>query len=200
MKIAVATASEPFRQTRQLSLAQQLVEALERLGQQSQLIKLPIDLSNGDAYMQSLLALRLLRLRNVDRLVAVDYPACSVQHGDKRAWLFKEHDEDIAAFRGAHEQGEAALEGELNTKHLAADLPGICQSEALSDLLERTFASYMLECSHLVVSIPQDKKKIASSAQVLKVPHLDIQLGGESDRALTKEDWERIAQFLAKAD
>jgi hypothetical protein len=90
MKIAVAITSEPFQHSPQVRLAEQLVEALERHGEQSQLLKLPIDRSDADAFVQSLLALRLLHIRNVDRLVAMDFPACSIQHEDKCAWLLKD--------------------------------------------------------------------------------------------------------------
>jgi hypothetical protein len=173
MKIAVAITSEPFQQTPQLRLAELLVEALERHGEQSQLLKLPIDRSNADAFVQSLLALRLLHVRNVDRLVALDFPACSIQHEEKCAWLIKDLD------------GEEPDHGD-----------SLEQTSAIRHLLKRTYQAQLHECTRLVDSIPQNRKSASITAE-LKVPRLEIQICENGDEALSIEEWDRIAQFLA---
>jgi hypothetical protein len=173
MKIAVAITSEPFQQTPEQRLAEQLVAAFERRGEQSQLIKLPIDCRDADAFAQSLLALRLLHLRNVDRLVALDFPACSIQHEDKCAWLIKDLD------------GEGPGPGD-----------SLEQTSAIRHLLKRTYQAQLHECTRLVDSIPQNRKSASVTAE-LKVPRLEIQICENSDEALSIEEWDRIAQFLA---
>jgi hypothetical protein len=221
MKIAVAIASEPFQQTPQLRLAEQLVEALERHGEQSQMIKLPIDCRDADTLAQSLLALRLLHVRNVDRLVALGFAACSIQHADKCAWLLEDLDRekpltfDLNADTKSRNAEDDSAEDKITEGNDANDYSvkgnvdysakgygaknskGELQNsfKALNSLLEKNYRMHLLECKRFVDSFPRDTES-PSIASSITLPRLDIQLSGGAEYSLAKEDWNRIVEFL----
>ena len=86
-KIAVITDCNPFESTPGLQLAEELTKRLHNAGHDSYVIKVPVDWHNGDALMQSILSLRLLKVMNADAVVAINFPAAIVQHHNKYAWI-----------------------------------------------------------------------------------------------------------------
>ncbi|MCE5310922.1 MAG: hypothetical protein LLG20_25045 [Acidobacteriales bacterium] len=85
MRIAVLTAVVPFARSRARQLAAELVSALEQRGHRALLVTLP--LPAGPLTTEHVLALRTLRLPNVDRAIAIGFPACAVRHASKVVWL-----------------------------------------------------------------------------------------------------------------
>lgn len=85
MKIAVLAAAVPFTASPVRRLAAELVSAFERCGHQALLVMLP--LPAGPLTAEHVLGLRALRLPNVDRAVAIGFPACTVEHPDKVVWM-----------------------------------------------------------------------------------------------------------------
>lgn len=142
-KIAVVTECNPFEQTPRLLLANDLAARLKDNGHEAYVLKVPVDWHNGDALMQSILAIRLLRLGNVDRVVALDFPAAIVQHPDKYAWITQKP-EFVARDNFAHMLSVAGtlaqLEAEAAPHRLAV----------MQELLKRMFLSYADECQKTI--------------------------------------------------
>ena len=85
MRIAVLTAAIPFAASPVRRLATELASALEELGYAALVLNLP--LPEGPLPVEHVLAIRALRLPNVDRVIALGFPACAVRHREKVVWL-----------------------------------------------------------------------------------------------------------------
>ena len=85
MRIAVLTAAVPFAPSPVRRLAAELASALEQLGHAALVLNLP--LPEGPLPVEHVLAIRALRLPNVDRVIALGFPACAVRHREKVVWL-----------------------------------------------------------------------------------------------------------------
>ena len=77
MRIAVVTAAVPFSPSPARRLAAELASALEQCGHAALVVNLP--LPEGPLPVEHVLALRALRLPNVDRAIALGFPACAVR-------------------------------------------------------------------------------------------------------------------------
>lgn len=89
MRIAVLTAAVPFAPSAARRLAGELASALEQRGHAALLVNLP--LPAGPLPVEHVLAIRALRLPNVDRAIALGFPACAVRHREKVVWLAAEN-------------------------------------------------------------------------------------------------------------
>lgn len=85
MRIAVLTAAVPFAEGPLRQLAAELACALEQCGHAALVVNLP--LPGGPLPVEHVLAIRALRLPNVDRAIALGFPACAVRHANKLVWL-----------------------------------------------------------------------------------------------------------------
>ncbi len=85
MRIAVLSAVVPFAAGPRRRLAAELVSALEELGHAVLAINVP--LPAGPLSVEHILAIRAMRLPNVDRAIALGFPACAVTHPEKVVWL-----------------------------------------------------------------------------------------------------------------
>ncbi len=85
MRIAILTAAVPFAAGPERREAAELASALERCGHAVLVVNLPR--VAGPAPVEHVLAIRALRLPNVDRAIALGFPACAVAHPEKVVWL-----------------------------------------------------------------------------------------------------------------
>jgi hypothetical protein len=85
VRVAVLTAAVPFGASPARGLAAELVSALEQLDHSALVVTLP--LPGGPLPAEHVLAIRALRLPNVDRAIALGFPACAVPHVEKVVWL-----------------------------------------------------------------------------------------------------------------
>ncbi len=85
MRIAILTAAVPFAASPVRRLAAELASALERCGHAALVVNLPRPA--GPLPVEHVLAIRALRLPNVDRAIALGFPACAVRHASKVVWL-----------------------------------------------------------------------------------------------------------------
>lgn len=104
MKIAVVNNQAPFVRGGAELLAEWLVEALQQRGHEGQVIRLPFSWEPPRRVLDSMLAARLTRIPNVDRVVALKFPAYYVEHDDKVLWLLHQ-------FRQAHELWGTPMQG-----------------------------------------------------------------------------------------
>jgi glycosyltransferase involved in cell wall biosynthesis len=87
MKIAVVNNCVPFLRGGAEYLAEALVRKLIEHGHQAVLIRVPFRWHPPEQILKSMLACRLLRVPNVDRVVALKFPAYYVPHPNKVLWL-----------------------------------------------------------------------------------------------------------------
>jgi hypothetical protein len=87
VNVAILSCREPFRRGRTELLAGSLAERLRAAGHRAQVVELPFSTRSVARIFESMLAARLVALRNVDRVVALAFPAYYVSHDDTVIWL-----------------------------------------------------------------------------------------------------------------
>ncbi len=87
MRIAVYTNCVPFLRGGAEYLADALTAKLRDYGHPAVLIRIPFRWEPPEKILESMLACRLMRAPNVDRVIALKFPAYLVPHDDKVLWL-----------------------------------------------------------------------------------------------------------------
>jgi glycosyltransferase involved in cell wall biosynthesis len=87
MKVAIVNNQAPFVRGGAELLADWLHDKLEQHGHQSEVVRLPFRWNPPERIVDHMLAARLVRLANVDRVVALKFPAYYVPHENKVLWL-----------------------------------------------------------------------------------------------------------------
>ena len=87
MKVAVLTNCVPFVRGGTEILADALTQRLEEHGHEASLIRIPFRWDPPSTILDQILACRLLRVPNVDRVIALKFPAYFVPHANKCLWL-----------------------------------------------------------------------------------------------------------------
>jgi len=87
MKLAIVNNCVPFVAGGAEHLAEALTQKLREYGHEAVLIRIPFRWDPPTKIIESMLACRFLRLPNVDRVVALKFPAYLVPHSDQMLWL-----------------------------------------------------------------------------------------------------------------
>jgi len=87
MKILVANNRVPFVRGGAEHLAEALTEKLNEFGHQAMLVRIPFRWEPPAKILESMLACRLMRTPNVDRIIAFKFPAYYLPHDNKFLWL-----------------------------------------------------------------------------------------------------------------
>jgi glycosyltransferase involved in cell wall biosynthesis len=87
MKIAIVNNQAPFVRGGAELLAEWLHLKLEEYGHQAEVVRLPFQWNPAERIIDHMLAARLVRLNNVDRVVAFKFPAYYIPHDDKMLWM-----------------------------------------------------------------------------------------------------------------
>jgi len=87
MKLAVLNNCVPFISGGAEHLAEALTWKLREYGHEATLFRIPFRWEPPAKIIESMLACRLLRLPNVDRVIALKFPAYLVPHSHKTLWL-----------------------------------------------------------------------------------------------------------------
>jgi glycosyltransferase involved in cell wall biosynthesis len=87
MKILVANNCVPFVRGGAEHLAEALTEKLNEFGHQAMLVRIPFRWEPPRKILESMLACRLMRTPNVDRIIAFKFPAYYLPHDNKFLWL-----------------------------------------------------------------------------------------------------------------
>ena len=90
MRVAVVNTQTPFASGRADWLADRLCEALQEHGHASELVRIPFCAAPPERVIDQMLAVRLLRVANVDRAIALSFPAYLLPHDDKVVWLLRQ--------------------------------------------------------------------------------------------------------------
>lgn len=122
MKVLVVNNAAPFVRGGAEALADNLVAELNaRPGVESELLRIPFGWTPSERLIEEILLNRRLRLWNVDRVIALKFPAYLVPHPQKALWILHQ-------FRQAYDLGDAGQglsdhgrEGEIKRAVRAAD-------------------------------------------------------------------------------
>jgi len=218
-KIAVITDCNPFESTPQQRLAEELCLRLQEVGHESYVIRVPVDWHNGDALMQSILSLRLLKVMNADAVVAVDFPAAIVQHHNKYAWI-TDTTENIARQRFEETFADAPVSEIAEAEQTPHRLT------VIQDLLSKIESSYLSECKRLIYChnallrsndtadreseaefsnltnlLKSALSKLTADSDVEEAPHLQnllIPAFEKADEYLGRLPWEPITKYLTR--
>jgi glycosyltransferase involved in cell wall biosynthesis len=87
MRVAIVNNQAPFVRGGAELLAEWLHDKLREYGHQAEIVRLPFQWNPCEKVLDHMLAARFVRLPNVDRVVALKFPAYYVPHDDKVMWL-----------------------------------------------------------------------------------------------------------------
>jgi glycosyltransferase involved in cell wall biosynthesis len=87
MKIAIVNNQAPFVRGGAELLTEWLHDKLEEYGHQAEIVRIPFQWNPPERIVDHMLAARLVRLANVERVVALKFPAYYVPHENKVLWL-----------------------------------------------------------------------------------------------------------------
>jgi len=87
MKILIVNNASPFIYGGAEFLEDSLQKKLEEYGHSVQLIKIPFSWSTPEAVLDQILAMRLIKIENADRVIALKFPAYFIPHNNKVLWL-----------------------------------------------------------------------------------------------------------------
>ena len=87
MKIAIITNQVPFVQGGAEFLVENLKKKLMEYGHEAQIIKLPFCWYPQDRIIDSMMAAKLTRIENADKVIAMKFPAYYAEHPNKQIWL-----------------------------------------------------------------------------------------------------------------
>jgi glycosyltransferase involved in cell wall biosynthesis len=104
MKVAIVNSYVPFLRGGAEYLADSLKEKLLEYGHQAVLVQIPFKWEPASRILDSMLACRLLRLPNVERAIALRFPAYYLPHENKVLWLLHQ-------FRQAYDLWGSAYQG-----------------------------------------------------------------------------------------
>jgi glycosyltransferase involved in cell wall biosynthesis len=91
MKIAIVSTCVPFVWGGAEFLAESLKDKLVEFGNQAQIIRIPFRWYPPQEILEHMLACRLMRFENIDRVIGLKFPAYGVKHPDKVLWLLHQH-------------------------------------------------------------------------------------------------------------
>jgi glycosyltransferase involved in cell wall biosynthesis len=87
MKVAIVNNQAPFVRGGAELLAEWLHDKLEEYGHQAEIVRIPFQWNPPERIIDHMLSARLIRLANVDRVIAFKFPAYYVPHESKVLWL-----------------------------------------------------------------------------------------------------------------
>jgi glycosyltransferase involved in cell wall biosynthesis len=122
MKVAIVNNQAPFVRGGAELLAEWLHDKLEQYGHQAEIVRIPFQWNPPERIIDHMLSARLIRLANVDRVIAFKFPAYYVPHENKVLWLLHQFRQaydlwgtpyqDIPGTPAGHRIREAIVDGD----------------------------------------------------------------------------------------
>ena len=91
MKVLVVNNMAPFVRGGAEALADNLGENLIAAGHEAEVLRIPFQWEPATRVVSQMLMVRALELRNVDRVIALKFPAYLIRHADKTVWLLHQY-------------------------------------------------------------------------------------------------------------
>jgi glycosyltransferase involved in cell wall biosynthesis len=132
MKIAIVNNAVPFVRGGAEHLADALRTKLLERGHRAMVVRIPFSWEPPCRIVDHMLACRLLRVPDVDRVIALKFPAYYVQHESKYIWLLHQ-------FRQAYDLWGTPLQG----------LPDNAEGREVRDMIIQSDSTYLLEASKM---------------------------------------------------
>jgi glycosyltransferase involved in cell wall biosynthesis len=132
MRIAILNNAVPFLQGGAEHLAAALVTRLREYGHQATLVRIPFRWDPPEKIVEQIVASRLFRLPNVERVIALKFPAYYVRHPHKVLWLLHQ-------FRQAYDFWETDFQG----------LPDSPAGRQIRDAIIAADNAYLLEAKKI---------------------------------------------------
>jgi glycosyltransferase involved in cell wall biosynthesis len=102
VKILVVTNMAPFIWGGAEELATNLVANLRGIGQQAELLRIPFKWDPYERLLEEMLLCKSMRLINVDRVIAMKFPAYLVPHSRKTMWIPHQYRQAYDLFDSGH--------------------------------------------------------------------------------------------------
>jgi glycosyltransferase involved in cell wall biosynthesis len=132
VKVAIVNNQAPFVRGGAELLAEWLHDKLEQYGHEAEIVRLPFQWNPPERIVDHMLAARLVRLANVDRVVALKFPAYFVPHENKVLWLLHQ-------FRQAYDLWGTAYQ----------DIPDTPAGHRIRDAVVEADRHYLQEASSI---------------------------------------------------
>lgn len=156
-RVAVANVQAPFIRGGAEVLADSLVEQFRVRGVDAHLIRIPFAWNPPERIIDHVLATRLLRLGNIDRLIPLKFPAYSLQHENKVVWLLHQ-------FRQAYDLWGTPFQG----------IPDTPEGAYIRQLIHAADALYLSEAKRIYTNSATTQQRLMQfngmSAEVLYPP------------------------------
>lgn len=112
MKVLVVTNMAPFVWGGAEELAANLVTNLRARGCEAELLRIPFKWDPFERLIEEMLLCRAMRLVNVDRVVAMKFPAYLVPHSRKTLWIPHQYRQAYDLFESGHSNIPASSRGD----------------------------------------------------------------------------------------
>jgi glycosyltransferase involved in cell wall biosynthesis len=163
MKIAIVTNTAPFIYGGAEFHADALRDSLLQAGHDVETIRIPFQWHPPELILDQILAVRLMRLENVDRVIAMKFPAYYIPHPHKIIWL-------IHQFRQAYDL--------WGTEHQC--IPDTPAGAMLRRAIHQADNTYLPEASKIFTNNPVVAQRLLQfnqiSAEPLYPPPQDIEM------------------------
>jgi glycosyltransferase involved in cell wall biosynthesis len=160
MRVAVVNNCVPFITGGAEHLANALTEKLTEFGHEALLVKIPFRWHPAPKILEQILACRAMRLANVDRVIALKFPAYYVPHPEKILWLLHQ-------FRQAYDLWGTEYQ----------DIPATKEGERVREIITRSDNTFLPEARKIYtnshVTADRLKKWNRMESEVLFPPLLD---------------------------
>ena len=191
MKLLVALDVVPFVPDGVELLAGRLVVELCRAGHEAELLRLPAG-SMQTQLLEGVVAAAMLHVVNVDRVVALSFPASIVPHPDVVVWLVhateRTSDVGVSSWAGAmSDPADGAMNGVWRASLAAANRV----YAALPDVAERLRADDGVTAAVLPVPASTDSHDRPDATR-------DATSGGQLESSHLAEEWDRVVNELTR--
>jgi glycosyltransferase involved in cell wall biosynthesis len=157
MKIALLTNCVPFVRGGAEHLVESLRDKLNEYGHEAMIIRIPLAWHPPERIVEHILAARLLRLYNVDRMIGFKFPAFYVRHDNKIHWLLHQ-------FRQVYDL--------WGTKY--QDIPDTPEGRRIREVVVNADNRYLREARGLYTNAPKTAQRLKKfnnlDAEVLYPP------------------------------
>lgn len=155
--VAVVNAQVPFIRGGAEILSDSLVRQLRLRGFHATAINIPVAWNPPEVILDHILAARLLRIGNIDRLIPLKFPAFHIPHDNKVLWLLHQ-------FRQAYDLWGTALQGISDDRH----------GHQIRDAIRRADDEYLPEAQRIYTNSPVTRDRLQTfngiAAEVLYPP------------------------------
>ena len=149
MKILIVNNMVPFLRGGAESLATNLVRHLRRYGHDADLLRVPFRWEPAHRILDEMLACRMMRVNNVDRIIGLKFPAYLIPHPHKTLWVVHQFRQayDLAESGHSHLVNDPTGQ-ELRRSITAADNECLAESDGISTI-SRVVSDRMLRFNNV---------------------------------------------------